>query len=77
MRHQARSDVDLGVYIDDISLESDVNHRMYYSIAGFDTLKELEKNNIIKFNLFYKRLDANSNCDKKKIKYVALVEKLR
>ena len=65
------------IMVDDISLESDVNHRMYYSIAGFDTLKELEKNNIIKLNLFYKRLDANSNCDKKKIKYVALVEKLR
>ena len=65
------------IMVDDISLENDVNHRMYYSIAGFDTLKELEKNNIIKFNLFYKRLDSNSNCEKKKIKYIALVEKLR
>jgi len=64
------------IMVDDIFLEKDGEHRMYESIAGFDTLNELEKNNIIKFNLFYKRLDANSNCDKKRIKYVALVKRL-
>ena len=47
---------------------------MYKSIAGFETLNGLQKNNVIDLKLFYKRLDANSNCEKKKIKYVALVK---
>ncbi len=64
------------ILVDDILTENDINHRMYDSTAGFETLKELENNKIIKFNLFYKRLDAKSNCEKKKIKYVALVKKL-
>ena len=64
------------IMVDDIFLEKNSEHRLYSSIAGFDTLNELEKNNIIKLNLFYKRLDANSNCDKKRIKYVALVKRL-
>ena len=64
------------ILIDDICLESDYNDKMYNSIAGFETLKELEKNKIIKLHLFYKRLDANSNCMKKKIKYVALIKVL-
>ena len=47
---------------------------MYDSIAGYETLKELEKNKMIKLHLFYKRLDANSNCVKEKITYVALIQ---
>ena len=48
--------------IDDISLQSEQSDKMYTSTAGIETLKELQKSNIIKFNLIYKRLDANSNC---------------
>ena len=58
--------------VDDIILDDNQNDKMYKSIAGFETLKELQKNNVIDLKLFYKRLDANSNC--KKIKYVALVK---
>ena len=47
---------------------------MYDSIAGYETLKELEKNKMIELHLFYKRLDANSNCVEKKITYVALIK---
>ena len=54
------------IIIDDISLESENNDRMYDSIAGYETLKELEKNKLIELHLFYKRLDANSNCVEKK-----------
>ena len=62
--------------IDDINLNNENNDRMYQSSAAFETLSELKKNKIIDFNLFYKRLDANNNCDSKKRKFVALVEKL-
>ena len=60
--------------VDDIILDDNQNDKMYKSIAGFETLNELQKNNVIDLKLFYKRLDANSNCEKKKIKYVALVK---
>ena len=60
--------------VDDIILDNNENDKMYKSIAGFETLKELQKNNVIDLKLFYKRLDANSYCEKKKIKYVALVK---
>ena len=62
--------------VDDILIESNENDKMYDSIAGFETLKQLEKNNIIKLDFFYKRLDADSNVDAKKISYVALVRLL-
>jgi len=64
------------ILIDDINLNNENNDRMYQSSAAFETLSELKKNKIIDFNLFYKRLDANNNCDSKKRKFVALVEKL-
>ena len=53
-----------GVVHDGISLNKD----------AINVLNELQKNNVIDLKLFYKRLDANSNCEKKKIKYVALVK---
>ena len=62
--------------IDDISLQSEQSDKMYTSTAGIETLNELQKSNIIKFNLIYKRLDANSNCLAKKIKYIAIVKKI-
>jgi len=64
------------IMVDDILIENNENDKMYDSIAGFETLKELEKNNIIKLDFFYKRLDADSNANSKKISYVALVRLL-
>jgi len=49
--------------------------KMYNSIASYETLKSLEKENLIKLNLFYKRLKAINNYDKKKIKYIAVFQK--
>lgn len=65
------------ILVDDIILSKVDNDRMYLSSAGIDTLNELKKNSIIDFNLIFKRLDANSNCDKSKIKYIAFVKKKR
>ena len=64
------------IIVDDILTENDENDKMYDSIAGFETLKQLEKNNIISLDFFYKRLDAGSNADPKKTSYIALVRLL-
>tara|TARA_X000000950_G_C13910604_1_gene658836 strand:+ start:2797 stop:3606 length:810 start_codon:yes stop_codon:yes gene_type:complete len=62
------------ILVDDVLRENNKNDRLYKSVAAFETLKELEKNKLIKLNFFYKRLDADSNCIKEKIKYLALVK---
>ncbi len=64
------------ILVDDIFKSSDENDKMYSSVAGFDTLEELKKNNLVEYHLFYKRLNAQSNFDEKKIQYVALVKKI-
>lgn len=63
------------ILVDDIILSNADNDRMYFSSAGYDTLNELKKSSVIDFHLIFKRLDANSNCDKSKIKYIAFVKK--
>ena len=49
--------------------------RMYHSIASYETLKELSKENLIKFELIYKRLDPKNNCIKNERKFLAIVTK--
>ena len=49
--------------------------RMYHSIASYETLCELDKENLIKFKLIYKRLDPKSNCLKSERKFLAIVTK--
>lgn len=49
---------------------------MYKSIASYETLKELEKQNLIKLKLIYKRLAPEYNCDKKERKFIAVVKKI-
>jgi len=48
---------------------------MYNSIASYETLSVLQKNNIIFFNLLYKRLDKYNNSNPKKRKFVAFIKK--
>ena len=50
--------------------------RMYSSIASFETLSALQKQNLIKFNLIYKRLNAEDNCIENKRKFIAFVKKI-
>ena len=64
------------IMIDDIFVDGENYHKMYNSIAAFETLSELKKNKIIKFDLIFKRLDANNNCSKQKRKFVAIVKKI-
>ena len=46
--------------------------KMYRSIGGFETLKELQKANLLKFDLIYKRLDAASLVPENR-KFIALI----
>lgn len=47
----------------------------YRSIASYETLKILHKQNLINLNFIYKRLDALSNCDPNLRKYVGFIKK--
>ena len=63
------------ILCDDVLLK--LNHsnsdRMYGSIATYETLNELKKQNLIDFRLVYKRLSAKYNCIEKRRKFVAIV----
>lgn len=65
------------ILCDDVKLN--INHvksdRMYHSIASYETLNELKKQNIIDFRLVYKRLSPKKNCVEKDRKYIAIVNK--
>ena len=50
---------------------------MYNSVAAFETLVELKKENIIDLELIYKRLGVENNCDEKNRKFVAIFKKLK
>ena len=67
-----------------VGTENDVilnlNHgnssKMYASIASFETLNELIKQNLVNFKLAFKRLNPENNCLKSNRKYIAIVEKI-
>ena len=49
--------------------------KTYSSIATFETISVLEKEKLINFHLIYKRLDPLNNCDPKKRKFIAVLNK--
>ena len=51
------------IICDDIYINKVKSDQMYNSNASFETLTELKKEKIINFQLIYKRLDENYNCD--------------
>ena len=66
------------ILCDDVILN--LNHgnssKMYASIASFETLNELKKQNLVNFKLAFKRLNPENNCLKSNRKYIAIVEKI-
>ena len=48
---------------------------MYSSIATYETLNELKKQDLINFRLIYKRLSAGHNCIENTRQFVAIVSK--
>lgn len=64
------------ILCDDIYLNYDSSDKMYNSIATYETLNALKKENLIDFKLFYKRLTPKSNCLENQRKYIAMVKKV-
>ena len=66
------------ILCDDIFIN--LNHinsdKMYHSIASYETLNELKKQNLVNFRLIYKRLNPKNNFIEKKRKFIAIVKKI-
>ena len=58
-----------------LKLKQSNSDKMYSSIATYETLSELKKQDLINFRLAYKRLSAKYNCLENKRKFVAIVSK--
>ena len=59
-----------------LNLNQSNSDTMYSSIATYETLNDLKKQNLINFRLMYKRLDAKHNCEENKRKFIAIVSKI-
>ncbi len=66
------------ILCDDVHLKLNQgdSDRMYNSIATYETLNELKKQNLINFRLLYKRLNAKYNCIENTRKFLAIVSKI-
>ena len=65
------------ILCDDVHLKLNQSNSdaMYSSIATYETLNELKKEDLINFRLIYKRLSAQHNSIENKRKFVAIVSK--
>ena len=66
------------ILCDDVNLKLNQSNsdKMYSSIATYETLNELKKQNLIDFRLVYKRLGAEYNCLENSRKFIAIVTKV-
>ncbi len=64
------------IMCDDVFINKIESDKIYKSTASFETLEELKRENIIDYELIYKRLDIENNFDTTKRKFVAIVTKL-
>lgn len=64
------------ILCDDVILKNKFNDKFYNSSATYETLSLFAEEKIIKFSLFYKRLNVESNYENTKIKFIALVRKI-
>ena len=65
------------ILCDDVYLKLNQSNSdiMYNSIATYETLNELKKQDLINFRLVYKRLSVEHNCIENTRKFVAIVSK--
>ena len=65
------------ILCDDVHLKLNQSNSdiMYSSIATYETLNELKKQDLINFRLIYKRLNAEHNCVENTRQFVAIVLK--
>jgi predicted O-methyltransferase YrrM len=59
-----------------INMDHSESDKIYHSIAAYETLNELKKENLIEFRLIFKRLDPQNNCLSQKRKFVAILNKV-
>ena len=59
-----------------IKLDQSKSDKFYHSIATYETLNQLQNQNIINFQLVYKRLNAKDNCMENERKFLAIVSKI-
>ena len=66
------------ILCDDVFLELNQSNSdtMYSSIATYETLNELKKQNLVNFRLVYKRLNAEYNCIENTRQFIAIVSKM-
>ena len=66
------------ILCDDVFLELNQTNSdtMYSSIATYETLNELKKQNLVNFRLVYKRLNAEYNCIENNRQFIAIVSKM-
>jgi predicted O-methyltransferase YrrM len=64
------------IMCDDIYVNKIKSDKMYNSNAAIETLTELKNENIINFDLIYKRLDCKNNSDINKRKFIAIIKKM-
>ena len=66
------------ILCDDVLLNSSHStfDKMYTSLASWQTLEELRKQNLLEYELIYKRLDSENNCIEKNRNFVAIVKKI-
>ena len=64
------------IMCDDIYINKINSDKMYSSSAAFETLTELKKENLINFNLIFKRLNADNNCLEKNRQFIAIFKKV-
>lgn len=62
------------ILCDDIYINKILGDKMYNSYASFETINHFSQAGLIDYNLFYKRLDTDSNSITKKRKYVSLIK---
>ena len=63
------------IMCDDVHLSLEKSDRMYRSIASFQVLNLLKKQNLINLELVFKRLTVNDNCLEQKRKFVGVFKK--
>jgi predicted O-methyltransferase YrrM len=64
------------ILCDDVYVEEPkIQDKTYRSIATYETISALEKEKLINYHLIYKRLDPLHNCDPKKRKFIAILNK--
>ena len=66
------------ILCDDVFLELNQSNsdKIYSSIATYETLNELKKQNLVNFRLVYKRLNVEYNCLENNRQFIAIVSKM-